>query len=905
MADRVSTFRFKAEGLETVGSELRKYAAQFRAQLSQANKLFSEGMLGEQMGVDPAKLKDTFDKGVETYISSQNKMKQFEAASWVATKKQYADAERAAGEHAKILAERESPILDQAAQSNKTATKAFDESRPKEAARLKADILARDSAKQEEVKDQKKAVSEMDKIDSDFASVTMTKQQKQLENLRQVWLRKRQLYKGDSAEIAKIDAETIAAQDRILAGGTGKGARDGMGLSGFGGRMVLGHAVGQVGGEILGDAKAGQAIGSIVSATMFGGPVVGAAVAAMEVVGAGVKVYRENVEAAKKATREFAGAMYDLTAAWSGFGTTLIQYGSFGQTMEKEFHRASDAVMKLQLDVTQQANSPKNANDVLSYVMGWKSARASAIETDTMLSGVQSGAAAQALKYRDKDYKAYLADQRQTLGVQQAMVPVAAMQTGFLKQQAELNDQIAERNATRRAKQGEETRQAQAAITMAEKERDSIHTALSKPGLNQEQTDTLTAALEGATERANDARTALGRLPQQQQMENATATAENQRQQNTLAASAREAMAQQQHKTNMEVVRATTLGYAQRLALQREADQEELRQARGQGAAMVAEKQKEIDARIAAEKVVRAEDLAQQQAKAHEADVAAKSDQYHRERAVKRAQYDEELRQAARKSPEELAIKQAEVAARIATDHKQLMEQQTIKTNEAILAAQTIGYARQKALREFAYQEELKMARAESEELYQLKLKEIAALRQVEAEANRQNIEDRMARFSPGAAVSQFHREMDDLKARGATDSQLRAMQNETLTGSIRRQTEHDRIDLAVKTRKLNQLQADVLNAMVDNPMARANSAEGAQVRKAIVEEAKMRYLERGADVMQVGSFNSKYQAGYVDISHVNLNRPLDMTSLQKRANAIGEKMLEVLQKMADNGGLG
>ena len=110
MADRVSTIRFKAEGLDDVSRDVKKYVSQFRSEMERANKLFSQADAGLMQGADPDAMKATTDKAVELYISAQSKMKAFEKASWEESQARQSQNRRSELEHYKIAAQNDAAI---------------------------------------------------------------------------------------------------------------------------------------------------------------------------------------------------------------------------------------------------------------------------------------------------------------------------------------------------------------------------------------------------------------------------------------------------------------------------------------------------------------------------------------------------------------------------------------------------------------------------------------------------------------------------------------------------------------------------------------------------------------------------------------------------------------------------
>jgi hypothetical protein len=151
----------------------------------------------------------------------------------------------------------------------------------------------------------------------------------------------------------KAIAERTKAEERAAEeSGGGKG-----GMSGFGGKMLLGYAAGNAAAEISGNVKAGEMIGSGVSGFMFGGPVVGGAIVAMQLVGQRIQSSREELVEATQAAREYAGALMEAGRAWSEPGLADVERSPFGKQMQSEVGRAGDAFLKVNAGITDYIQS--------------------------------------------------------------------------------------------------------------------------------------------------------------------------------------------------------------------------------------------------------------------------------------------------------------------------------------------------------------------------------------------------------------------------------------------------------------------------------------------------------------------------------------------------------------------
>src|ERR1019366_4687714 len=120
---------------------------------------------------------------------------------------------------------------------------------------------------------------------------------------------------------------------------------NGGGLSGFGGKMILGMSAGRAAGDVLGDRHGGQEIGSAISGFVFGGPMLGSAVVAMDLIGEAFRKNRELALEATKATTEYADAARDLGKAWAELATSQTRGDSFEKSLQglRDSSRANHA----------------------------------------------------------------------------------------------------------------------------------------------------------------------------------------------------------------------------------------------------------------------------------------------------------------------------------------------------------------------------------------------------------------------------------------------------------------------------------------------------------------------------------------------------------------------------------
>jgi len=351
VADRVSTIRLKVAGGDDAARDIRKFMGQYRQQMEAANKMFAEAQGGMVMGVKPDKLKETFDTAVNLHLAAQNKVSAAMDSAWAKERTRDTARRQSIEEHSKIAAERDrkyAPLFQR-------LTDAERPQRKNELSTLKAGVLAREKAAQEQFKIESRAEAQREKL----AAQTVMTQEKLAAQLTATRIKALEQYdRADAAEAAreiKRREGVIAAQQKQsnkLNGEADGGAPvDKKALGGFGAKMILGHASGMMAGGMTNDKGLGQIIGSTVGAALFGGPAVAAAVAGMETVGVAISTARESANDLADAQERHAEATRK-SAAWmkalSGGYVYTTKAGAAYASQAQQESEAADASFKTQ-----------------------------------------------------------------------------------------------------------------------------------------------------------------------------------------------------------------------------------------------------------------------------------------------------------------------------------------------------------------------------------------------------------------------------------------------------------------------------------------------------------------------------------------------------------------------------
>lgn len=287
MPDRVSTIRFKVEGTREVTSKMSELNREAVRQQRDLARSLAQATKEQAGGIDPT---DTIRRARTEALRLANIR--------ASMAKEQADLQQR--ELANSRSQYESLTRVRLDQERKVDEK----TRATQLDQLKANIVARAKAEDEKTKVAKKGEDD---------------RQKAIEKL-------------DRQRSAAMIAEEKRRMREEAAAGAGSGA-----LSGFGGKMVLGNAIGQVGGALgIGG------LGAIASGFLFGNPAVGAATAGLELF-SGVL---QTIQRAQEETRAFEHELDAVIAKSQAMATSLLPITRFG---------AQQAQERAQIEVQQKA----------------------------------------------------------------------------------------------------------------------------------------------------------------------------------------------------------------------------------------------------------------------------------------------------------------------------------------------------------------------------------------------------------------------------------------------------------------------------------------------------------------------------------------------------------------------
>ena len=164
---------------------------------------------------------------------------------------------------------------------------------------------------------------------------------------------------------AQFQGELQRSRDR-LATKPEEGALTSRGARRLGGAFVLGRAAGQVFGEVTGDAKTGQQIGTMAEGFLLGGPMIGSITAGMEIFGSAFEYIHEKQAEAAKTQKEYTDEVNRMTKAWGDFvDRTKDPIGQFA-------HAQADSIRaymsKLNTERTDALTAPISMGEVVSAI---------------------------------------------------------------------------------------------------------------------------------------------------------------------------------------------------------------------------------------------------------------------------------------------------------------------------------------------------------------------------------------------------------------------------------------------------------------------------------------------------------------------------------------------------------
>jgi hypothetical protein len=452
MPTKESTIRLKLVGSSDVTSALQAFNRQARANmyaLNRAMKVEDEAKRGNQS--DPTIQAATRDAASKRFAAEKRIDETLQVARDSRDKSKWENQR---------IAERES-LKFQLAGMDKIA-----ESEPKlalQVAKMKmaAAELATDKVAQINKKEQEataaSSVAIQRRADAEKAVVT----------------------KANAAEFRRGEAEQSAywladMKRKQQAAGTGgeKGEMKGA-LSGFGGKMILGGAVGTTVGTATGQAQLGSMIGNITSAALFGGPTMAGLVAGMEVAGAAIEGVRESMKAATQATEAWSGNLLSLTDIWANLGAQ-INRNPFGKAMEGEVKRSSAALEKAVQQYYEIDRQDLSVGDMAVLALGGKTSKQTRMDESEreLQSQLESRKAAQ--QFRDEEYKKQIANAKNLQTLQDRVVSASGMHNSLLKDRTKLEAQITYSNQERADRFRSEISNDKASVVEAQRVHDEL-----------------------------------------------------------------------------------------------------------------------------------------------------------------------------------------------------------------------------------------------------------------------------------------------------------------------------------------------------------------------------------------------------------------------------------------------
>ena len=208
----------------------------------------------------------------------------------------------------------------------------------------------------EDVQFAKYVAAEKEKVNDHFNQATMSKEEYRQFSLYQQYKKDLAEFEGNEEMKAKIAATYNAERMQQQGGG-----KDGMGLAGFGGKMIMARVAGMTAGDILGDQHGGRELGAFAGAAMFGGPVIATAVAGIELIGNSIKAAREAAAELVKVQDSYTAAVQESvhwTEKLAKPGTTAP--GEIFDKRHDDLVKQREEIFKQRDEIQAQQRSPLN-----------------------------------------------------------------------------------------------------------------------------------------------------------------------------------------------------------------------------------------------------------------------------------------------------------------------------------------------------------------------------------------------------------------------------------------------------------------------------------------------------------------------------------------------------------------
>lgn len=208
--------------------------------------------------------------------------------------------------------------------------------------------------------------------------------------------------------------------------------------AGFGGKMILGGAAGQMIHAATGSGEAGSMAGTMAAGFMFGGGGIGSLTSGLLIAGIALEGWRNKVKATTEASVEFSKSLSDIATTWSRLSTSMVERNPFGKAMENEFHRASDAAEKTRDQIISMLMEGDSLSDKFINFIGGKSAYEVRLEQLQKEASLQDVVSAKAKRFRDSEYPRQIRNEESLIRLQRENVKTASIQSNVERERQQL-----------------------------------------------------------------------------------------------------------------------------------------------------------------------------------------------------------------------------------------------------------------------------------------------------------------------------------------------------------------------------------------------------------------------------------------------------------------------------------
>lgn len=318
MADRSSTIRFRVDGLQSARSEIERLEGLIRRQTTnfqRAHRVASQKMAG---GTEDAGAAASHARSVGQSVAGLQALLNMARRAEEAYRRLNLEMEKQRG------IQREGFMVTRAENQMESE--------------MRRRGLAETRAAEEDAKRSKKAAKEKADAQADYHRFVDTQHEAALRKLEQDYRRQRELHRGNTAALEKIDAAYARRKKELMAAGGpgGFGWGSGYKTPAFGAmsdRFTAMFSVGMIAQDLMGDKNAGRAFGMGASGFLLGSPIFGAMNASAIFIGEAIRTYNENVIEAQKATKDYTASLMSLASSWQNVSSSLISITGFGSKM--------------------------------------------------------------------------------------------------------------------------------------------------------------------------------------------------------------------------------------------------------------------------------------------------------------------------------------------------------------------------------------------------------------------------------------------------------------------------------------------------------------------------------------------------------------------------------------------